>query len=382
MPGTPRRAAPKTRAPRKYARVIESFEATEDGDLALEVGQILIIKTQNTTDGRAVWAGYQREKPQQKGVFPRNCVELLLRKPSETATQAAPAMALPPPQVELQAKLPVTNSASFVATADAAAFGTKLEHAREKKKAKKSKPGTPRRRLKVKNPPGVVHGSEQEPLFSASSVGRTKGSLTAAAADGEFESTLPKRYGRQEGSPEGKVQCKEGELHFHAGDVLTIESQEEPGKGWWTGSLLTVVDGVESSTTGIFPENYVQINVDDPMGTSSTALYDYSGEDVIPSNSNPRRRRSSSKSRRQAIAGDSQPMAAAANGDAYDSCENEQAEDAHTHVHAHGHVADPCPGCRGRLSALRVFLCKSILGGTCVWARRALKIQILRVSLK
>ena len=30
------------------------------------------------------------------------------------------------------------------------------------------------------------------------------------------------------------------------------------------------------------------------------------------------------------------------------------------------------PGRRGRLSTLRVFLCKSVLCGACVWARRAL----------
>jgi hypothetical protein len=34
-----------------------------------------------------------------------------------------------------------------------------------------------------------------------------------------------------------------------------------------------------------------------------------------------------------------------------------------------------CPGCRGRLSALSVFLCKSILYGAFVWVRRALKHQ-------
>jgi hypothetical protein len=40
-----------------------------------------------------------------------------------------------------------------------------------------------------------------------------------------------------------------------------------------------------------------------------------------------------------------------------------------------GSLADDCPGRRGRLSALSVFLCKSILYGAFVWARRALKHQ-------
>jgi hypothetical protein len=31
-----------------------------------------------------------------------------------------------------------------------------------------------------------------------------------------------------------------------------------------------------------------------------------------------------------------------------------------------------CPGCRGRLSALSIFLCESVFYGTFVWARRAL----------
>jgi hypothetical protein len=34
--------------------------------------------------------------------------------------------------------------------------------------------------------------------------------------------------------------------------------------------------------------------------------------------------------------------------------------------------ATECPGRRGRLSAIGVFLCKSVLYGACVWARRAL----------
>jgi hypothetical protein len=35
----------------------------------------------------------------------------------------------------------------------------------------------------------------------------------------------------------------------------------------------------------------------------------------------------------------------------------------------------PCPGRRGRLSALSVFLCKSVLCGAFLWARRALTHQ-------
>jgi ABC-type cobalamin/Fe3+-siderophores transport system ATPase subunit len=34
-----------------------------------------------------------------------------------------------------------------------------------------------------------------------------------------------------------------------------------------------------------------------------------------------------------------------------------------------------CPGRWGRLSAIRIFLCKSVLYGAFVWARRALKHQ-------
>ena len=48
---------------------------------------------------------------------------------------------------------------------------------------------------------------------------------------------------------------------------------------------------------------------------------------------------------------------------------------------ADGHDAEPaaiCPGRRGRLSALCVFLCKSVLYGAFVWARRALNGQNCR----
>jgi hypothetical protein len=41
-------------------------------------------------------------------------------------------------------------------------------------------------------------------------------------------------------------------------------------------------------------------------------------------------------------------------------------------------LAFHCPGRPGRLSALSVFLCKSVFYGVFVWARRALNIQKLR----
>ena len=43
---------------------------------------------------------------------------------------------------------------------------------------------------------------------------------------------------------------------------------------------------------------------------------------------------------------------------------------------------DDCPGPPGRLSALSVFLCKSVFYGAFVWARRALNIQKRRLRAR
>ena len=83
-----RRSRSRTRSSsRKYARVLKPYSVLQEGDLSLEVGQVLVIKTQNTSDHRSTWAGYIRGQPERRGVFPRRHVELLPGEPADVGSK-------------------------------------------------------------------------------------------------------------------------------------------------------------------------------------------------------------------------------------------------------------------------------------------------------
>ena len=72
--------------------------------------------------------------------------------------------------------------------------------------------------------------------------------------------------------------------------------------------------------------------------------------------------------KRRQVSGWARSLGEAASGDAIDEALLQTARNS----------APGCPGRRGRLSATSVFLCKSVLYGAFVWARRALKHKKLR----
>lgn len=65
---------PRPRRRRPEARVVKDYQAQNDGDVSLSVGQLVAVK--NADDAKSWWAGTLRDSGK-RGVFPRECVKLL-----------------------------------------------------------------------------------------------------------------------------------------------------------------------------------------------------------------------------------------------------------------------------------------------------------------
>jgi hypothetical protein len=78
----------KQTSKKQLAEVVHNFEAESDGDLALTVGDIVVLT--KAKEGEAWWKGYIQGNKKVKGLFPASFVQVLEPEP-------APAPA-PPPQ--------------------------------------------------------------------------------------------------------------------------------------------------------------------------------------------------------------------------------------------------------------------------------------------
>ena len=82
--------AEKPKAKKKQlAQAIQNFEAENDGDLTLAVGDTVVLT--KAKEGQAWWKGYIQGNKKAKGVFPASYVQVLDQEP---------ASASPPPSGE------------------------------------------------------------------------------------------------------------------------------------------------------------------------------------------------------------------------------------------------------------------------------------------
>ncbi|KAJ3103434.1 hypothetical protein HDU97_010180 [Phlyctochytrium planicorne] len=198
-------------------RVIQEFKATEDGELDLEMEEVIELEFSPASDDEYWLKGINRslsDKNGQSGFFPASCVEL------ETWDEAAALIA-----------------------------------AQEQAEAARVR----------EEPPAAEEEEEEEPFQRRSSVG----TIGTVGTMDEQEIEIPKPV-----PPGTKVTCrlsyvreKADEIDLHQGDVVVV--LESPEGGWWRG--MTNLGGKEPRS-GWFPATVIDVAKEKSAAAASATV--------------------------------------------------------------------------------------------------------------